>query len=67
MNWTTALTLVLLVCVAGWFCWRQVQARRAEHQQRQRIILESLTEWEQRRAAWQPRKGDGIRPVRHRF
>lgn len=67
MTWSSALTILFLLIVAGWFCYRQIRARRAAQQQRQTIILEQLSEWQQRREAWQRKPGDGIRPVKQRF
>lgn len=47
----------------GWRAWRV----RRQRKQTQRLILEWLTESEQRREAWKRREGDGIRPVKQRF
>ncbi|HMJ85237.1 MAG TPA: hypothetical protein VK504_18770 [Vicinamibacterales bacterium] len=61
---TTALA-ILGLCGLGWTLlrvnrWRQQRAVN-------RIIRESLNEWEQRRRCFTVRDGDGIQPLRRRY
>jgi len=61
----SSVILGLIGMVLGWVLMRSVLKRRRQRAV-DRIICEHMTEWEQRREAWRPREGDGIRPLKKR-